>query len=185
MRRRGGAKRRGGSMKGVVKTNISPTTGHRTQRVAMAASPVSVDTNSLSSPGLNTLTHQASRGLQKLKSVWRRFSCRPWFYLSLKRTIAFPGHARGDRVHLGLRPKSWTIHPEDPHPRPYRSESLDDESGNSSSCRQIVRNGYVVQFSFFGSNVSPFFQIVSATAAILRASVKRAISFRIPFASRL
>ncbi len=65
-----------------------------------------------------------------------------------------------------------------------RSEYLDDERRNSTSCRQIVRNGYVVQFSFFGSNVSPFFQIASVTAAILRASVKRAISLRIPFASR-
>src|SRR5262245_50924124 len=30
------------------------------------------------------------------------------------RTIAFPGHARGDRVSMGLRPESWTNHPADP-----------------------------------------------------------------------
>ena len=47
-----------------------------------------------------------------------------------------------------------------------------------------ARNGYVVQFSFFGSNVSPFFQILSATAAIFRANVRRAISARIPFCVR-
>ena len=45
------------------------------------------------------------------------------------------------------------------------------------------RNGYVVQFSFFGSKLSPFFQIRSATAEIFRASVNRAISLRIPFFS--
>ena len=63
---------------------------------------------------------------------------------------------------------------------PIRSEYADDERANSSVRRQIARNGYVVHFSFFGSNVSPFFQIVSATAAILRASVNLAISLRIP-----
>ena len=47
-----------------------------------------------------------------------------------------------------------------------------------------ARNGYVAQFSFFGSNVSPFFQMLSATAAIFRANVRRAISARIPFCVR-
>src|SRR5215470_11613380 len=64
-----------------------------------------------------------------------------------------------------------------------RSEHTDDEVSNLSFCRQTARNGYVFDFSFFGSNVSPFFQTLSATAAILRASVNRAISARIPFCS--
>src|SRR6059036_398191 len=59
---------------------------------------------------------------------------------------------------------------------PIRSEHTDDERSNLSCCRRIAQNGYVVQFSFLGSNVSPFFQILSTMAAILRASVKRAIS---------
>ena len=65
-----------------------------------------------------------------------------------------------------------------------RSEHTDDEVSNLSFCRQTARNGYVVEFSFFGSNVSPFFQTLSATAAILRASVNRAISVRIPLCRR-
>jgi len=65
-----------------------------------------------------------------------------------------------------------------------RSEHTDDEVSNLSFCRQTARNGYVVEFSFFGSNFSPFFQTVSATAAILRAKVNRAISARIPFCWR-
>ena len=65
-----------------------------------------------------------------------------------------------------------------------RSEHTDDEGSNLSFCRQTARNGYVVEFSFFGSNVSPFFQTLSATAAILRAKLNRAISVRIPFCWR-
>lgn len=66
-----------------------------------------------------------------------------------------------------------------------RSEYTDDDRGcDLSSCRQTIPNGYVVQFSFFGSNVSPFFQILSAMAAILRASVRRAISLRIPLSCK-
>lgn len=103
--------------------------------------------------------------------------------LESQRTIAFPGHARGDRVAMGLRPKPWTNHPEDPHPRPFRSERTDDEQGESIALPANRRNGYVVQFSFFGSNVSPFFQILSAIAEIFRASVNRAISLRMPFFS--
>jgi hypothetical protein len=45
----------------------------------------------------------------------------------------------------------------------------------------LARNGYVVEFSFLGSNATPFFQTINATAAILRASVSRAISARMPF----
>ena len=63
----------------------------------------------------------------------------------------------------------------------HRSEHTNDEVSNLSFCRQTARNGYVVDFSFFGSNFSPFFQTISATAAILRAKVNRAISARIPF----
>lgn len=99
------------------------------------------------------------------------------------RTNAFPGRARGDRVSLGLRPQPWTNHPEDPHPRPFRSERTDDEQSESIALPANRRNGYVVQFSFFGSKVSPFFQIRSATAEIFRASVNRAISLRMPFFS--
>src|SRR5579884_517254 len=56
----------------------------------------------------------------------------------------------------------------------------EDELSKRSSCRQTARNGYVAQFSFFGSNASPFFQIVNAIAEIFRASVSRAISLRMP-----
>ena len=65
-----------------------------------------------------------------------------------------------------------------------RSEHTDDEVSNLSFCRQTARNGYVVEFSFFGSNASPSFQTLSATAAILRANVNLAISARIPFCWR-
>ena len=66
----------------------------------------------------------------------------------------------------------------------HRSEHTDNELSNAIPCRRTARNGYVVDFSFFGSNVSPFFQTLSATAAILRASVNRAISVRIPLCWR-
>jgi hypothetical protein len=56
-----------------------------------------------------------------------------------------------------------------------------DEQPNSSRSRQTARNGYVVLFSFFGSNASPFFHTVKASVAILRARVSRAISGRMPF----
>ena len=56
----------------------------------------------------------------------------------------------------------------------------EDELSRVSSCRQTARNGYVAQFSFFGSNASPFFQIVKAIAEIFRAKVSRAISLRMP-----
>ena len=70
-------------------------------------------------------------------------------------------------------------------PSTIRSECTDDERKlNLSFCRQVVRNGYVVQFSFLGSKVSPFFQMVSAIAAILRLRVSRAISLRMPFCSK-
>ena len=42
-----------------------------------------------------------------------------------------------------------------------RSEHTDDEVSNLSFSRQTARNGYVFEFSFFGSNVSPFFQTLS------------------------
>ena len=81
----------------------------------------------------------------------------------------------------GLRPEPWTILPQDPPLDRYVPSRTNDELSNSSQRRQTARNGYVVaQFSFFGSNVSPFFQILSAIAAILRASVRRAISVRMP-----
>ena len=57
--------------------------------------------------------------------------------------------------------------------------------GRACSAGSGLENGYVVAFSFLGSNVSPFFQIVKATAAIFRARVSRIISGRIPFSLRL
>ena len=79
------------------------------------------------------------------------------------------------------------------------TRSVDDKLGRSSpSIRAVscsvgracsagsgLENGYGVAFSFLGSNVSPFFQIVRATVAIFRARVSRAISGRIPFCLRL
>src|SRR5262249_47958606 len=66
----------------------------------------------------------------------------------------------------------------------HRFEHTNDELSNLSCCRRTSRNGYVVTFSFFGSNASPFFQTASAIAAIFRANVRRAISSRIPFSWR-
>ena len=100
-------------------------------------------------------------------------------------TTAFPGRARGDRVTPGPSAEAvghrlariLTLDL-------IRSEHTDDEESNLSFCRQTARNGYVVEFSFLGSNASPSFQTLSATAAILRASVNLAISARIPFCWR-
>src|SRR5215467_1756997 len=71
-------------------------------------------------------------------------------------TTAFPGRARGDRVLCGPSAEAATT-------AKYRiltldlmrSEHTDDEVSNLSFCRQTARNGYVVEFSFFGSNFSP------------------------------
>ena len=80
----------------------------------------------------------------------------------------------------------WSIARRDPHPRPYTVPSnTDNEQSNSFCCRLTSQNGYVVQFSFVESNTTPFFQTINATAAILRASVNRAISARMPFCFNL
>jgi hypothetical protein len=157
----------------------------RRQGIGLATSPLFRRDDSLSGGQILPPFVMASDGPQKLKSVWRLRGL-PTIVLSESQwTIAFPGRARGDRVCMGLGPKSWTNHPEDPHPRPYPFGIHRRRSGcDLSSCRQTIPNGYVVQFSFFGSNVSPFFQILSAMAAILRASVSRAISLRMPLSCK-
>ena len=119
---------------------------------------------------------------------------RPRFYLSLNGLLLFQVVRGGIEFLLGLRLTqlpSWKLVLKplatDIRIRTLdliRSEHTDDEVSNLSFCRQTARNGYVFEFSFFGSNVSPFFQTLSATAEILRASVNRAISVRIPFCSR-
>jgi len=163
----------------------SPATGRADKEAVMAASPASVERFVCSGRNEHSTFVIASCGRQKLKSDWRR--CLPTMVLfESYGTNAFPGHARGDRVYLGSSAVAETNFAQDPHPRPYPFRIHRRRSGlKLSSCRQISRNGYVVQFSFFGSNVSPFFQIVSATAAILRASVSRAISLRMPLCSKL
>ena len=91
-----------------------------------------------------------------------------------------------DTVYLGLRHGPLSIAGRDPHPRPYTVPSnTNNEQSNSFCCRLISRNGYVVQFSFVESNATPFFQTINAMAAILRASVSRAISARMPFCFNL
>src|SRR6516162_8657906 len=121
--------------------------------------------------------------LQELKSDGVAMLCQPWFYSSLNGLMLFQVMRGGiESVWVfGLQP--WTNHPEDPHPRPFRSERTDDERVESIALPANRRNGYVVQFSFLGSNVSPFFQILRAIAEIFRASVSRAISLRMPFFS--
>ena len=148
----------------------------------MAASPASVGT--ICCPVRRTIDGSSQRRcLQKLKSVWRLIVPTIVLFES-QRTIAFPGRARGNRVGLGSSAVAVDQSPRGFSPSTLnRSDHTDDERSISSCCRQTVRNGYVLQFSFLGSNVSPFFQIVSATAAILRASVSRAISLRMPLAS--
>ena len=148
----------------------------------MAASPACVARAFLIAVGqpfdLFVLFHP--RSIRKLKKPGGR-CCRPWFYLSLDRANAFPGHARGDRVRVDLWPEPWTIRPEDPLPRPCvpsTTSMTNDRMGCPAG--SIARNGYVAQFSFFGSNTSPFFQIVNAIDEIFRASVSRAISLRMP-----
>jgi len=68
-------------MKGVVKTNISPPTGHRNRCSVMAASPASVEPNSWSSAfPLNIrfiTTRQSSETEKRLAAP----VCRPQFYL--------------------------------------------------------------------------------------------------------
>src|SRR5262245_32542939 len=79
-------------------------------------------------------------------------------------------------------PEPWTIRPEDPLPRPCVPSltPMTTYLNELVSPANVARNGYVAQFSFFGSNASPFFQIVNAIDEIFRASVSRAISLRIP-----
>ena len=81
---------------------------------------------------------------------------------------------------MGLGPKSWTtehvILALDPHRFEYTAMSGPMHRG----ARLTARNGYVAQFSFLMLNVSPFFQMVSAIAAMCRANVSRAISGRTP-----
>src|SRR5262249_18738336 len=78
-------------------------------------------------------------------------------------------------------PEPWTIHPEDPLPRPCVPSSHRRRAiGINRLAGDIARNGYVAQFSFIGLNASPFFQIVNPIEEIFRAIVSRAISLRIP-----
>jgi hypothetical protein len=173
-------------MKGVVKTNISPTTGHRNRCSVMAASPASVEPNSWSSAfprniGRFITTRQSSETEKRLAAP----VCRPQFYLSLVGLLLFQV-VRGGIESLWVFSRSCDHSPRGSSPStPSVPNHADDERASSSVRRQIARNGYVVQFSFFGSNVSPFFQMVSATAAILRASVSRAISLRMPRCCKL
>jgi hypothetical protein len=171
-------------MKGAVKTNIPPPTGHRKGNPpGMAASPASVETICCFRLGQDPSFIMASRGPQKLKSVWRRGCVLPTTVLFESQGLLLFQVMRGgielvwvfDRGRGPISPRILTLDLSVP--------TTPTTSGELSSCRQTVRNGYVVQFSFWGSNVSPFFQILRATAAILRASVSRAISLRMPFCS--
>jgi len=72
----------------------------------------------------------ASCASQKLKSDWRLLIvCRPWFYSSLSGLMLFRVVRGGIESTLGLRPKSWTILTQDPHPRPYPLRTHPTTSG--------------------------------------------------------
>ena len=132
--------------------------------------------------GSNRNVHHNGDDFQELKSDWR-LSCANHGSIRVSADYCFSRSCEGGESRYGSQPELWTNHPEDPHPRPFRSEHTDDERVESMALPANRRNGYVVQFSFFGSNVSPFFQILRAIAEIFRASVSRAISLRMPFFS--
>jgi len=86
------------SMKGAVKRNISPPTGGTDGKPIVAASPVSVEPVSfpagVAKLRLFITTWRSSR---KLKSGTTAIIA-DHSSIGASRAIAFPGHARGDRV---------------------------------------------------------------------------------------
>jgi hypothetical protein len=114
-------------------------------------------------------------------------SSRPQFYLSLKGLMLFQV-VRGRIAYvLDLGPKSWITRLHDPDPRPYTVLSTPNDAMSNPIVLPANRSERcygVVLFSFFGSNVSPFFQMLNAMAAILRARVSLAISARMPVCCR-
>ena len=110
----------------------------------------------------------------------------PWFYLRLatkRGTIALLGCPREHTVPretLGLNPASiLTLEPE----RSATAGLRNRDSVNDGPVPMTLRTQAACSFKCSALNVSPFFQIFSVMAAILRAKVKRAISGRMPLAS--
>jgi hypothetical protein len=109
----------------------------------------------------------------------------PWFYLRLatkRGTIALLGCPREHTVPretLGLNP-AWILTLE-----PERSATAGPRHpyNDGSAFRCTLRAQAACSFRCSALNVSPFFQIFSVMAAILRASVSRAISGRMPLAN--
>jgi hypothetical protein len=88
-------------------------------------------------------------------------------------------------------PREHTVPRETPAPKPRldtypRTRALSDRWITQRWFRvpRTLRAQAACSFKCSASNASPFFQIFSVMAAILRASVKRAISGRMPLASR-
>src|SRR5215471_4075173 len=172
-------------MKGAVNINTSTPIGRRAQNLSWQPALPPFETSEFNPLCGNSVPHHNVASSSETEKRSGGQSSPTTVLFESQWTTAFPGRARGDRVYLGPSAKAvghrltriLTLDL-------IRSEHTDDEVSNLSFCRQTARNGYVVEFSFFGSNVSPFFQTISATAAILRASVSRAISARIPLCWR-
>lgn len=93
--------------------------------------------------------------------------------------MAFWGCPRGHTVALETNclnpPMILTLEPERSVPA--------NRARDNFAFRRALRAQAACNFRCSASNDSPFFQIFSAMAAILRAKVSRAISGRIPFCS--
>ena len=130
--------------------------------------------------------------LRRSQSVLRPTSktvvrCQPWFYLRLM-AYRFSGYPRGPRVgcETGCPRHAAPNFTVETHSRTRVSPEPTDHHG-----RKIPGNGAdsgntqaVCGFRCWASNETPFFQTSKVIAAILRASVRRAISGLIPLATR-
>src|SRR5450759_419202 len=112
-------------------------------------------------------------------------NCQPWFYLRLapqRGTIAlldYPREHTVPRETLRLNP-AWILTLE---PERSATAGLRHPTEGWFRVPRTVRAQAACSFRCSGLNLSPFFQIFSVMAAILRASVRRAISGRMPLAS--
>ena len=164
-------------MKGVVKRNTSPTTACP---VKNSWQPAPFPLSRTQKPARCGLLQCCSSKRRIVPSELKSETSIVADHSSIRasRATAFPGRARGDRVTAGpwavaaghrLRgssPSTLTV----PGTIPAANEGSIAAPVNSSGY------GYVVVFSFLGSNSFPFFQTTNATAEILRASVMRVMS---------
>ena len=113
--------------------------------------------------------------IENVFSALRSFWCEPWFYLRLGLPSADSGSPRGHRVRRG--PRSSYVGPLAALILTLEPSIRAATAATSLRAEQIVQTDCAIRR---GSNDTPFFQTARTIAAIFRASVRYAISGRIP-----